>query len=68
MTSVGNYYVYRNDLDELREIEDQYKLLGRYTKIEGNKLTVFARRPAKPKKKDEKNDRNKGRSPRPTRD
>jgi hypothetical protein len=67
MSKGSNYYVYRDDLDELREIEDQYKMLGRYTKIEGNKLTVFARKPVKPKKKDD-NDRNKGRSPRPTRD
>jgi hypothetical protein len=64
----SNLYVYRDDLDELKRIAEEYVFLGKSIKLEGNKLTVFATPPKKPTKKKDRNDRDKGRSPRPTRD
>lgn len=62
----SNIYVYRDNLDELKRIAEEYVFLGRSVKIEGNKLTVFAIAPKRPSRK--KDDNDKRRSPRPTRD
>lgn len=65
MTTAKNLYLYRDNEEELKRIAEEYVFLGRSVKIEGNKLTVFALPPRKPKKK---GDNDKKRSPRPSRD
>lgn len=49
-----NYYIYREDVDVLKELAEDYQSMGRDTKIEGNRLCVFARRVKPVKKKVEK--------------
>lgn len=44
-----NYYVYNSDPDILKGLEEDYRSMGRDTKIEGNRLTVFAYTQQKPK-------------------
>lgn len=50
-----NYYVRDNDLERLKVLEEEYRSMGRDTKIEGNTLTVYAqkvvRQPAKNNKR-----------------
>jgi hypothetical protein len=64
----SNLYIYRDNPEDLQRIADEYAYLGKSVKIEGTKLTVYATPPKKPTRKKDKNDRDKGRSPRPTRD
>ncbi len=51
-----NYYVYNKDVDILKSLEEDYRSMGRDTKIEGNRLCVYARKVIKPvvKKVDKK--------------
>lgn len=54
-----NYVIYSQDQELLDSLEDEYvNYLGRDVKREADRLTVFARRRQKPKKKDE--DKKKG--------
>jgi hypothetical protein len=43
-----NYYIYREDVDVLKTLAEEYQSMGRDIKIEGNRLTVFARKIVKP--------------------
>lgn len=65
MTKPRNLYLY-GSLEELKRLKEEYDILGRPSKIEGDRLIVFALAPKKPKKKDARD--NKGRSSRTTRD
>jgi hypothetical protein len=38
-----NYYVYNADESVLKTLQEEYESMGRSTKIEGNRLCVFAR-------------------------
>lgn len=38
-----NYYVYNEDAEVLKGLKEDYESMGRSTKIEGNRLIVFAR-------------------------
>lgn len=38
-----NYYVYSPDAERLKTLQAEYESMGRSTKIEGDRLCVFAR-------------------------
>jgi hypothetical protein len=52
--SAKNYYVTRDNPDDLKALEEDYKSMGWDTAITGNTLTVFARVREKEKKKVER--------------
>lgn len=49
-----NYYVYSDNSERLKTLKEEYESMGRSTKIEGNRLIVFARVIKPVKKKVEK--------------
>lgn len=38
-----NYYVYSDNAETLKTLKEEYESMGRSTKIDGNRLIVFAR-------------------------
>ena len=63
-----NYYVRNENLEVLKTLEEEYRSMGRDTKIEGNCLTVYAlkQKPAPVKKKKfERKPKPKAEAPKP---
>lgn len=58
-----NYYVYNPDLEVLKVLAEEYQSMGRDTKIEGNRLCVFARNIKPVKKKVDKKPKSDVESP-----
>ncbi len=42
MAKVRNYVIYGTDQDDLVRLRDEYESLGRQTRLEPGRLTVFA--------------------------
>lgn len=57
-----NQHLYNTDQSVLIRLAEEFRLIGRYVKLESGHLTVFALTPKKVVKKDDK-PRGKGRRP-----
>lgn len=49
--SARNYHVHNSDPEVLKTLAEEYEDMGRDTKIEGTRLTVFARKVQRVEKK-----------------
>lgn len=49
--SARNYHVHNPDVEVLKVLAEEYESMGRDTKIEGTRLTVFSRRAQRVEKK-----------------
>jgi hypothetical protein len=56
--TLKNYTIYSSDHSGLQRLAEEYKMLGRYVKLELelDKLTVLALKPVKPKPKKQEDD------------